>query len=190
MKIKTFLYLCLPAISAVMLLFGCSFFENFTVRSMTFFIPDDFSLPHQEAPVQIKYLNSSLEPEEQNSYSSGNGKRFFSIRVFPHYYIPVILYSPGQNPIGCIYPLNDNLTEAGGFCAELLFKLMTLSSPECGTKEDIAEFCLRFNWLKLEEKIAQEPDIRKLNQEMILEAIAQKSFTVSVLKKARQPGKT
>ena len=180
----------MPAISAVMLLFGCSFFENFTVRSMTFFIPDDFSLPHQEAPVQIKYLNSSLEPEEQNSYSSGDGKRFFSINVFPHYYIPVILYSPGLNPIGCIYPLNDKLTEAGGFCAELLFKLMTLSSPECGTKDDIAEFCLRFNWLKLEEKIAQEPDIRKLNQEMILEAIAQKSFTVSVLKKARQTGKT
>ena len=189
MKIKTFLYLCLPAISAVMLLFGCSFFENFTVRSMTFFIPDDFSLPHQEAPVQIKYLNSSLEPEEQNSYSSGDGKRFFSISVFPHYYNPVILYCPGQNPIGCIYPLSEELTEAGGFCAELLFKLITLSSPECGTKEDIAEFCMRFNWLKLEEKIAQEPDIRKLNQKIILDAIAQKKFTVSVLKKARQTGK-
>ena len=189
MRIKTFLYLCLPAISAVMLLSGCSFFENFTVRSMTFFIPDDFSLPHQEAPVQIKYLDRSFNPEEADSFSTQNGKRFFSINVFPHYYIPVIFYSPGQNPVGCIYPLNENLTEAGGFCAELLFKLMTLSSPECGTKEDIAEFCMRFNWLKLEEKIAQEPDIRNLNQEIILDAIAQKKFTVSVLKKARQSGK-
>ena len=189
MRIKTFLYLCLPAISAVMLLSGCSFFENFTVRSMTFFIPDDFSLPHQEAPVQIKYLDRSFNPEEADSFSTQNGKRFFSINVFPHYYIPVIFYSPGQNPVGCIYPLNENLTEAGGFCAELLFYLMTLSSPECGTKEDIAEFCMRFNWLKLEEKIAQEPDIRNLNQEIILDAIAQKKFTVSVLKKARQSGK-
>lgn len=189
MRIKPFLYLCLPAISAVMLLSGCSFFENFTVRSMTFFIPDDFSLPHQEAPVQIKYLDRSFNPEELNSFSSRSGKRFFSINVFPHYYIPVIFYSPGQNPIGCIYPLSENLTEAGGFCAELLFKLITLSSPECGTKEDIAEFCMRFNWLKLEEKIAQEPDISLLNQEIILDAIAQKKFTVSVLKKARQAGK-
>lgn len=96
---------------------------------------------------------------------------------------PILLYRTGVlEPAGCIWPVSATLDDSGGFCARMLWRLLTETDSASGPPEAIRAFCERFNWNRFCKVVATIEKPWELNQTKILRAIAEGTFTQKCLK--------
>lgn len=96
---------------------------------------------------------------------------------------PVMLYRSGiLEPAGCIWPVSAVMDDNGGFSARMLWRLLNETDQSSGSPEAIRAYCERFNWKRFVEVVATIEKPWNLDQQMILRAIADGSFTQKCLK--------
>ncbi len=90
--------------------------------------------------------------------------------------VPVLFYGlRSEHPAGCIFPYQTELTETGGFCARILYLIMTMGKGDMRPAG-----C--FNWQKFHDTARKLADLNRLDIGLIAEAIAQGSFSAELLK--------
>lgn len=89
---------------------------------------------------------------------------------------------PVPRPIGCIWPVRSDLTASGGFSSRMLWRLLTETDSSSGTPEEIRNYCAHFNWKRFCEQIDGIENPWDLDQQKILLAIAEGTFTLNSLK--------
>lgn len=96
---------------------------------------------------------------------------------------PVMLYRENVlEPAGCIWPVSSIMDAAGGFSARMLWRLLTESDSASGPQEAVCAYCERFNWKRFCDVVATIENPWELNQQKILKAIADGTFTMKCLK--------
>ncbi len=121
---------------------------------------------------RMDFIAESAESTEVDSVAITVSKGFVT---------PVLLFcDDAEHPEGFVYPFSDTFTEAGGFAAHILYRLVQESAGRA--KNETRLFCGHFNWKKLEEEAAKLADPWGCDQTLILESIADGSFTPHVLK--------
>ncbi|MCR4939584.1 MAG: hypothetical protein K5930_05690 [Treponemataceae bacterium] len=117
-------------------------------------------------------------------------ERIMSITVAKALLTPVLFYGDGeQQPWGFIYPLEEELSEAGGFAAHILYRFIKESEQmegKEGDKREVRLFASHFNWRKLQELVKKAQDQSgnpwEWDQTHILQAIAQGTFKADTVK--------
>ncbi len=94
---------------------------------------------------------------------------------------PILIYTSDTDskPRGCIYPISTSIGNHTGFAAWILYRLLRGSY-----KDNISthEYLSHFNWSRLCTYIEKYEDPWILNQDLILENIADRSFNVYSIK--------
>ena len=93
---------------------------------------------------------------------------------------PVLLFYDGfVHPEGFIYPYEAEFTEAGGFAAHILYRLIHESD---GDKNAVRLYCAHFNWQKFLQNVRKLDDPWQCDQTLILQSIADGTFKANMLK--------
>lgn len=105
---------------------------------------------------------------------------YVSITVSKGLVTPVLLfYDDYAHPEGFIYPYEAEFTEAGGFAAHILYRLIHESD---GDKNAVRLYCSHFNWKKFLQSVRKLDDPWQCNQTLILQSIADGTFKANTLK--------
>ncbi len=103
-----------------------------------------------------------------------------SITVSKGLVTPVLLFRDDYvHPIGFIYPYEAEFTEAGGFAAHILYRLIHESD---GDKNAVRLYCAHFNWQKFLQNVRKLDDPWQCDQTLILQSIADGTFKANILK--------
>lgn len=110
-----------------------------------------------------------------------------SITVSKGYVTPVLFFDESEeHPEGFVYPFYSTFTEAGGFAAHILYRLIKDSDDSYGDKHKVRLYTNHFNWKKFQTLVEQAFEKGEnpwgFDQTLILESIADGSFTPHVLK--------
>lgn len=139
-------------------------------------------LPSQVyAPTHMVYLdeNFSMRTILLSDVITKAGK--IVLRVKKNQFTPILVYSGDEDgkPYGCMYPLSTEASIAGGFSAWIFYKFF-MSSKE--SSRQIYTLLSRFNWKRFDTYIQKREDPWLLDQQRILEDIADGSFSVYSLR--------
>ena len=103
-----------------------------------------------------------------------------SIAVSKGLVTPVLLFRDDYvQPLGFIYPFEAEFTEAGGFAAHILYRLIHESD---GDKNAVRLYCAHFNWQKFLQNVKKLDDPWHCDQTLILQSIADGTFKAHMLK--------
>ena len=110
-----------------------------------------------------------------------------AITVSKGYATPVLFFSDDkEHPEGFVYPFTSTFTEAGGFAAHILYRFIKDADDSYGDKHEVRLYSNHFNWEKFQELVEQSFEKGEnpwgCDQTLILESIADGSFTPHVLK--------
>ena len=110
-----------------------------------------------------------------------------AITVSKGYATPVLFFSDDkEHPEGFVYPFTSTFTEAGGFAAYILYRFIKDADDSYGDKHEVRLYSNHFNWEKFQELVEQSFEKGEnpwgCDQTLILESIADGSFTPHVLK--------
>lgn len=109
------------------------------------------------------------------------------ITVSKGYVTPILFFeNEKEAPEGFIYPFEAEFTEAGGFAAHILYRLIKDANDTSSGKNAVRPYCAHFNWKKFQELVEQAAEKGEnpwgCDQTLILESIANGTFTPHVLK--------
>lgn len=95
---------------------------------------------------------------------------------------PFLFYRGGTDtkPQGCVYPYDTHASVSGGFTAFVLYKLLL---SDAANTENIYERASLFNWQKLHAFISAYEDPWILNDELMVQKIAEGKFGMRHIKK-------
>ncbi len=110
-----------------------------------------------------------------------------AITVSKGFATPVLFFSDDkEHPEGFVYPFTSTFTEAGGFAAHILYRFIKDADDSYGDKHEVRLYSNHFNWEKFQELVEQSfekgENPWECDQTLILESIADGSFTPHVLK--------
>lgn len=89
---------------------------------------------------------------------------------------PVLVFLKNtMYPLGAIYPYSKNISSKEGFSAKILFRF--LNETKSTNPKLLKEYISTFNWQKFCDKANTFENPWNLNQEIILESLAKKTFS-------------
>ena len=105
--------------------------------------------------------------------------------IFAVYFLPdTISYLPGLNTIGevtgCLFPIEKDLSLAGGFTAQVFIRLILQSHTD---NKDTYDYVKKFNWKRFFEKIKEYENPYEIDMDKIVTDIAGKNFSLWSIKK-------
>ncbi|MCQ2613390.1 MAG: hypothetical protein MJ183_07305 [Treponemataceae bacterium] len=157
---------CLTAI-----LSGCSDFADRLPSAKT-----KFTLSPETAKESGTLIWIDSENRLQEHFISRDEADSFLLDTPADSPVPVLFYGlRSEHPAGCIFPYQTELTETGGFCARILYLILT------GGKGDI-RLANCFNWQKFHDTAKKLANLNRLDTGSIAEAIAQGSFSAELFK--------
>ncbi len=94
---------------------------------------------------------------------------------------PVLLFSSSVDaePLGCIYPFSTTLSIHGGFTSWILYRLLIASNNQIDLTHN---YLSHFNWERFMQTIQEYENPWILNQDLIIENIADKTFNMYSIK--------
>lgn len=166
---------------AMLVLVGCSnpCFSLFEETQVVRFSP--LVSTQVLAPTYLLYIDKNLAKQQIPFSDSLKSANSLELTLRKNQLTPILVYSgdaDGQ-PYGCIYPLSTTISEKGGFCAWILYKLI-ISSRE--SPMHIYNFLSRFNWRYFESQIQKRENPWLLDQDLIFENIVDGTFNAYSLK--------
>ncbi len=166
---KNVIFLCLILFSLV----SCE--QYFAYKSK----PVNFTLPSTGTTDSIVYIDENHKIQQIGI--TKEGQKHISISLKKNHITPILLFSSpfDESPQGCIYPISTTLDVYGGFSSFMLYRLIRASY---GDANKIHEYLSHFNWGRFTTYIKKYEDPWKLNQDLILENIADKTFNVYSIK--------
>lgn len=118
-----------------------------------------------------------------NKIQLSPSKTFIHITVTNNKPTPFLFYTSDidTKPIGCLYPVTNEVSNLGGFTAHIAFCLYNQSY---GSKSEILSLISHFNWFKFYAilKTYTFETMWQLDQQAIITAIADGSFALTDLK--------
>lgn len=131
----------------------------------------------------VVWWSADNAPLEKELTASEAGSGTVTLTLKQGSVTPVMLYREDiLEPAGCIWPVSAIIDDGGGFPARMLWRLLNETDPESGTPEAIRAFCERFNWKRFCDVVATIENPWNIDQQMVLNAIADGSFTQKCLK--------
>lgn len=121
--------------------------------------------------IDDKYLIHELT-ENQLDFS----QQCFSLLLTQNQLTPVLVYFENEPfPYGAIYPYSTEFSKHQGFSSRILFRF--LNETQTTNKNLLRKHISFFNWEKFNEKVKTYENPWDLNQEILLEALAGKTFS-------------
>ena len=187
-KLHTLSLVCIAvAVSSCTLLYD-AFGDTETI---TFSMPESFDASNTDVrifptgnPPTLMWIdaNGSVRREPISALVEEFPERqtSISITVSKGLVTPVLLFCDGLvHPEGFIYPYEAEFTEAGGFAAHILYRLIHESD---GDKNAVRLYCAHFNWQKFLQSVRKLDDPWQCDQTLILQSIADGTFKANTLK--------
>ncbi len=108
-------------------------------------------------------------------------KDHFTLSLKKNHLTPVLVYTSqiDAEPRGCIYPLSTTITTHNGFAAWILYRLLQATHNDSISAHS---YLSHFNWRRFSSYIKKFQNPWVLNQDLILENIADKTFNVYSIK--------
>lgn len=133
------------------------------------------------SPTYLVYIDENFSKQKIILSDSLKNENRIEIRLRKNQLTPILVYSGDEDaqPYGCMYPLSTTISEKDGFSAWILYKLL-VSSRE--SPKQVYNFISRFNWTRFDSYIQKRENPWLLNQELILENIADGTFNVYSIK--------
>ena len=134
-----------------------------------------------------KTFAEDTEVETDSETITGTKTEEVAITISKGFITPVLFWGDGEeHPKGFIYPVSTEFTEAGGFAAHILYRLIKDADDTSDGKNKARLYACHFNWKKFQELVeqaaAKEKNPWDYDQTRILESIADGTFTASMLR--------
>lgn len=133
------------------------------------------------------YIDSSMRvqkiPLAPNALLSGGvNEQTLKVVLAKNRLTPFLFYcgETDVKPQGCVYPYDTHASVSGGFTAFVLYKLLLSGAANA---ENMYERARLFNWQKLNALISTYEDPWVLNDELMVQKIAEGKFSVRHIKK-------
>ncbi len=155
----------------------CSCNTSFTPRRLQTVktVSVDFSIaePEQEwFPLTAVWADRSGNQQSVSIATSS-----FTLNLPSDVVTPILIDIPdSEHPIGCVYPANTICTPAGGWAAHILFQFLKKTQGQ-----NVRIYASQFNWKKLMDTASKIENPWQLDEETILNAIADGTFETSLV---------
>lgn len=177
---KTFFYPA-GAILTILILLCTEGCRNETLSSAHTTTEASFSF--EPAAGTVVWWSKDNTPQQRELTAGEAAAGSVTLTVQKEGVTPVMLYQKDVvEPAGCIWPVSTSITEKGGFCSRILWRLLTETDNSSGPPEAIKAYCGRFNWKRFCDEVETIENPWELNQQKILKAVADGTFTMKCLK--------
>ena len=157
---------------------SCKNESYFTVKT------EVFSYEKNLVVEKILYFDkeNKIQQISQKDFSQDNlAKNSFLLELEENHLSPILVYFENEiYPQGTIYPYSKEISKTNGFSAKILFRF--LNETKSTNQNLLIDYIEKFNWTKFMEKVATYENPWDLDQELILENLANKSFSAKHFK--------
>lgn len=172
-QIIFFLKTSIVLVFSLLFCLSCKLENLFFYETIDFFIQDGQDI---RSIVFINDKNQIQEIEKNQILKLETKNNSFSLKLKKNEITPVLVYFENQFfPHGTVYPYSTTISYSDGFTSKILFRF--LNETECLDSHKLREYVSSFNWEKFSEKIQSFENPWNLNQQIILESLATKTFS-------------